>query len=270
MTVYNLCFFNHLIVRCITVVFSVVLCVFASMNLYGQASIAHDFKISPQVQKLVADTQLCLNENNLDCARSSLAKFQLSGLSEFEQYRYLLLMGRVVFFEGNYPEAINVFRKIADIAPTPGARKDYMRYIAQLYASMGQFQQAYDTLEMLMVEDGLVPLGRRHLTHDALRQGFEIYATGNWPFEQYITKLPEFPTEASTLGLQSGYVDLKFTVTENGSTRDIQVIDSSNSLFEKSAIESAEKFLYIPRLVDGKPVETVTNYRIDFELESSE
>lgn len=270
MTVYNLRFLDDLIVRCITIVFSIVLCVFASMNLYGQASIAHDLKISPQVQKLVADTQLCLNDNNLECARSSLAKFKLSGLSEFEQYRYWLLMGRVVFFEGNYPEAIRVFRKIADLAPTPGPRKDYMRYIAQLYASMGQFQQAYDTLEVLMVEDGLVPLGRRHLTHDALSRGFKIYATGNWPFEQYVTKLPEFPTEASTLGLKSGYVDLMFTITQNGSTRDIQVIDSSSSLFEKSAIESAEKFMYMPGLVDGKPVETVTKYRIEFNTDSSE
>ena len=270
MTVYNLCFLNHFIVRCIAIVFLVVICMFASTELYGQPPNKNDFKISPQVQKLVADTQLCLNDNDLDCARSLLTKFPMSGLSELEQYRYWLLMGRVVFFEGNYPEAIKVFRKIADLAPDPGPRKDYMRYIAQLYASMGQFQQAYDTLEELMVEDGLVPLGRRHLTHDALSRGLEIYATGNWPFEQYVTKLPEFPTEATTFGLQSGYVDLEFTVTKNGVTRDIQVIGSSNSVFEESAIKSAEKFMYIPRLLDGKPVETVTKYRIEFKTGSSE
>ena len=60
MTVYKLCFLNHFIVRCIAIVFSTVICVFPSKDLYGQALKERDFKISAQVQKLVDDTEKCL------------------------------------------------------------------------------------------------------------------------------------------------------------------------------------------------------------------
>jgi len=258
------------VARSVAPAFSLLYCLIATQASPGQTLNERDFTVSTRVQEILDDTGDCLKNDDFDCARASLNNFPEGDLSEIEQYRYWLLMGRIEFLEGNYPEAIKTFRIIADLAPSPGARKDYMRYIAQLYASMGQFQQAYDTLEELMVQDGLVPLARRHLTNDALWRGFDIYATGDRELVELVPDLPEFPAQATTQGLRNGYVDLEFTVTRNGSTRDVQIIESSNLVFEESAIEAAEKFRYKPKLVDGKPVETVIQYRVEFKAEVSD
>jgi len=62
-------------------------------------------------------------------------------------------------------------------------------------------------------------------------------------------------------------VDLEFTVTRTGSTRDVRVIESNAPVFENPAIEAAESFKYKPRLVDGEPVDAVVRHRIESQSE---
>ncbi len=60
---------------------------------------------------------------------------------------------------------------------------------------------------------------------------------------------------------------LEFTVTTTGAVRDPVVLESSNRIFEKAAIDAALKFKYKPRVVDGQPIEVagVIN-QITFEI----
>ena len=76
------------------------------------------------------------------------------------------------------------------------------------------------------------------------------------------------PARALNRGLE-GYVIVEFTVTENGSTRDAFVVESTSTLFDRAAIEAALKFKYKPRVIDGTPVEVpgVRN-RISFAIEA--
>ena len=78
---------------------------------------------------------------------------------------------------------------------------------------------------------------------------------------------PIYPPRAAQRGLE-GYVVVQYTVTTTGETRDVVVIESSSNLFDRAAIESAQKYKYKPRIIDGTPVEVAgVTTRIEFVLE---
>jgi TonB family protein len=261
-------------------------------------------EIGRRVQRHLDELRECEAYNDLDCARAALDEISRRSLNDIERYRYWQSLGRVELFEGNYAQAIEAFRSAADLAPLPSARLDFTRYVAQLQATQGQFrqayetleqllaesgadqyprlyqfrsvaeqqagadqfQEAYDTLEVILVRNGVVPLAWRHLTDDALWRGLEIYATGDRELIPLVADPPVFPQEAATRGLTNGFVDVEFTVTRTGSTRDVRVVESSTPVFEDSAIEAAESLKYKPRLTNGKPVETPVQRRIEFQI----
>ena len=83
-----------------------------------------------------------------------------------------------------------------------------------------------------------------------------------------IVVAPVYPIRAARRNLE-GYVLVEFTVTRTGNVKDVVVLESSDSLFEKPAIVAVYKFKYKPRVVDGEPVEVtgVTN-KINFAVEA--
>jgi len=78
---------------------------------------------------------------------------------------------------------------------------------------------------------------------------------------------PIYPRRAAERGL-CGWVELVYTVTAAGGTRDAVVTASSSRIFERAAVKAAEKYKYKPRQVGGKPVD-VPNVpiRIKFEID---
>lgn len=79
---------------------------------------------------------------------------------------------------------------------------------------------------------------------------------------------PQYPRRAAERGVE-GYVIVELTVTPNGTTRDIQVVEAEPSgYFERAAIRAAEKFKYKPKVVNGEPIEVNgVRYLFTFELE---
>ena len=78
---------------------------------------------------------------------------------------------------------------------------------------------------------------------------------------------PIYPRFALLRQLE-GYVIVRFTVTENGSVEDVEVVESSNSMFERAAVDAAYKFKYKPRTVNGRAVQVSGVYnRITFVLD---
>lgn len=77
---------------------------------------------------------------------------------------------------------------------------------------------------------------------------------------------PQYPRRALARGLE-GEVLVRYTVTKQGSVRDPQVVQSTNSVFDRAAVDSASRYKYKPRVVDGQAVE-VPNVQtvIKFEL----
>jgi protein TonB len=78
---------------------------------------------------------------------------------------------------------------------------------------------------------------------------------------------PIYPSRAASRGLE-GFVIVEFVVTRTGTTRDVTVVESSSSLFDRAAVDAAGKFKYKPRVIDGEAVEVpgVRN-KITFVLE---
>ena len=78
---------------------------------------------------------------------------------------------------------------------------------------------------------------------------------------------PIYPRRALSRGVE-GYVIVAFTVTKQGTTRDIRVVESSSSMFDDAAVKCAAKFKYKPRVVDGQPIDVPgVQHKISFVIE---
>ncbi len=77
---------------------------------------------------------------------------------------------------------------------------------------------------------------------------------------------PAYPARAAENGVE-GWVLLEFTVTAEGTTENVFVVESSHKMFERAAVKAGQKYKYKPRVVDGEPVPvTGVRVRIEFEL----
>ena len=79
---------------------------------------------------------------------------------------------------------------------------------------------------------------------------------------------PVYPRRALSRGIE-GYVVVEFTVTKQGTTKDVRVVEADPpGMFDDAAMEAAAKFKYKPRVVDGEPIEVpgVRN-KITFQIE---
>jgi protein TonB len=89
----------------------------------------------------------------------------------------------------------------------------------------------------------------------------------NGPLVDVMYVRPVYPADAAARGLE-GFVTVSFDVTELGTVTNVQVLESSHRVFEKSAREAALRSKFRPRVVDGIAMATtgvVRRYR--FELE---
>lgn len=63
-----------------------------------------------------------------------------------------------------------------------------------------------------------------------------------------------YPRSALSRGLE-GYCTVEYTVTAQGTTRDVTVVDCPQTIFAKPSIKAALKFKYKPKVIDGEPIE---------------
>ena len=82
---------------------------------------------------------------------------------------------------------------------------------------------------------------------------------------------PNYPNRALQRGIE-GYVILIFTVTETGTIEDAKVHEADPAgIFDRAALQAAEKFKYRPRVIDGVAIRVEgVKYRFTFELEDAE
>lgn len=81
---------------------------------------------------------------------------------------------------------------------------------------------------------------------------------------------PQYPRRALRKGVE-GYVILEYTVTKAGTVKDPTVIESfPQGVFDKSAIKSALRYKYKPRVVEGQAIEVSgVRTKIRFQIEKS-
>lgn len=77
---------------------------------------------------------------------------------------------------------------------------------------------------------------------------------------------PTYPARARERGTE-GWVDLEFTVTRDGTTRDVVVRAAEPAgVFDRAALEAIERWRYEPRVVGGKVAEQRVEARLRFRL----
>jgi protein TonB len=69
---------------------------------------------------------------------------------------------------------------------------------------------------------------------------------------------PQYPPAAARRGLE-GWVQVQFTISTAGSIKDAVVVKSSDSVFERPALQAVNKWKYQPQMQQGKPVESPGN-----------
>lgn len=79
---------------------------------------------------------------------------------------------------------------------------------------------------------------------------------------------PLYPPRAQSRGIE-GWVLLEFTITPQGTTKDIEVLDADpKGYFERAAKDAVRKYKYKPRVVDGAAVDWPgVQLVISFEIE---
>lgn len=83
-----------------------------------------------------------------------------------------------------------------------------------------------------------------------------------------INARPDYPIVASQKGLE-GFVVVQFDVTEIGTVENVTVVESSSSVFNKSAIKAAYRSKYKPKTVDGVSQRTLGLRKLfRFEMET--
>ena len=82
--------------------------------------------------------------------------------------------------------------------------------------------------------------------------------------------VPQYPRTMRFIG-KVGWVDVMYSIAKDGTTRNQQVLSSSDEDFSKPTVEAIKQWIYKPAEVNGKPVEVhgVTN-RFVYSLEGVE
>ncbi len=96
--------------------------------------------------------------------------------------------------------------------------------------------------------------------------------TGPVAYSQPLTPVsqvpPMYPRRAQMDGI-SGWVRLTFIINEDGSVRDIEVVEASprRGIFDHEASRALARWKFNPQTVDGKPVAATATITINFNLE---
>jgi len=82
-----------------------------------------------------------------------------------------------------------------------------------------------------------------------------VGAWSDGPPVSMIKVQPSYPARAAQSGLE-GYVIVQFDVRADGTVENAVVLESSNQVFERSALKAASRFRFKPRVVDGVALST--------------
>lgn len=78
---------------------------------------------------------------------------------------------------------------------------------------------------------------------------------------------PRYPYQARRRGIE-GWVRVSFTVTPEGDVEDVIVEEAKPAgIFDQAAIAAVYKWKFKPRTVDGRPVASRAEQRVEFELQ---
>jgi len=116
------------------------------------------------------------------------------------------------------------------------------------------------------VDGGGVEIGASAMEVAPIASGGGGFSATDGEFLPIVRVNPQYPARAAENGVE-GNVLVEFTVTAEGTTENVVVIESTHKMFERAAVKAAQKYKYKPRVVDGEPIPvTGVLVRIEFQL----
>jgi TonB family protein len=168
---------------------------------------------------------------------------------------------------------VNVLMAIApDTAGTRDARKQlFDKFLSRADESLTALDTDaaktwIDEAERLGVDASAVDAHRQKLTDQLVK----IESARRLPASEFKVASytpPVYPQRALERNV-TGWVDVEFTVTRDGSTRDVVVTDaSSDRYFRDEAVEAVKKWRFEPRVFMNRTIEQRAYSRIRFDIE---
>jgi periplasmic protein TonB len=214
----------------------------------------------PEVIKLVADTELALQEDDYKAARTDIAALQQIAPTHPRLPFFEALLskheaesptppssGPARWFSRHTSPPPKVNNPPARVAPPPAS------LIANIRARPGtpapRVPEPPATFTGKTVEDSNRPAS---VTKEP----------------ELIKRIaPEYPEDAAQKGIE-GAVDLAFMVSPRGDVSDVTVVHSEpSSIFNRAAIAAVRHWKYQPRTVNGVAVESQVQLRMTFKLD---
>jgi protein TonB len=166
--------------------------------------------------------------------------------------------------ESNRPHMVDIVRLKRDESSAVKERKPMRPTPSEAppAPSAPQSDQADTTIA---VSSTALPLG----IGDNLSIGGLGMSSSDGEYLPIVKVAPIYPKRAALKGIE-GSCTVSYSVTTNGSTRDVVVVKDmcTDAVFYRSSVEAAKKFKYKPRVIDGEAIEVhnVSN-RFIYELE---
>ena len=151
-------------------------------------------------------------------------------------------------------------------------RADRGLLVTELLARSSQALEALDTdaarawidaAEPLATDPAQITAARNALTDRIIAmESAKPMPASALKFTTYVP--PQFPGTAANRGIE-GWVDVEFTVSADGSTRDINVADGSHErLFRSEAVEAVKQWHFEPRVFMDRAIDQRTYTRVRF------
>ena len=217
-------------------------------------SAMHPAGFPPEVVKLVADTEAAFQQDDLKTARTDVAALQQIAPDHPRLSFFVSLLAKL---ESNSHEAAARHAFQHHAAAPDSERPHHTVPPAAAVAPPSPPPAAKAFSGRTLEED----------THNANAAATSAPTPVSQP--KLIQRVaPDYPPEAERRGLE-GSVDVSFTVTAEGKVTDVVVIHSEPSdLFDRAAASAVRRWRYEPRRLEGTPVESHLQIRIDFKLDS--
>jgi protein TonB len=91
-----------------------------------------------------------------------------------------------------------------------------------------------------------------------------VYLTGDMVRPVLLSRVePSYPQVARRAGL-GGRVTVRAVIAEDGSVDTVEVLASTNSLFNEAAVDAVRKWRYRPARMNGGPVRVYFSVVVDF------
>lgn len=230
--------------------------IFGTRDVQGtQFSGTHSAGFSAEVTRLVADTETAFQQQNLKTARTDVAALQEIAPNH----------PRLPFF-------VSLLSKLDASSHESAAKQMPQRHTSAPIAERSHHTvtPATATPQPASPQPAVAKaFSGRTLEEEAANTKPTATAAVEPPSEAKILQrvAPDYPPEAERRGIE-GAVDVSFTVTSEGKVTDVVVIHSEPSdIFDRAAASAVRRWRYEPRRVEGTPVESHMQVRVQFKLD---